>query len=75
MEMPSVYSCLDLCYKKKQVNIYSDGTDSHFFHLLRRFSLTVKLRNCDHQIDIYFFIYLFIYLVTHKTLYNLNKSC
>ena len=21
------------------------------------------------------FIYLFIYLVTHKTLYNMNKSC
>ena len=23
----------------------------------------------------YLFIYLFIYLVTHKTLYNINKSC
>ena len=23
----------------------------------------------------YLFIYLFIYLVTHKTLYNMNKSC
>ena len=23
----------------------------------------------------FLFIYLFIYLVTHKTLYNMNKSC
>ena len=30
----------------------------------------------DNNLFIYLlFIYLFIYLVTHKTLYNVNKSC
>ena len=24
---------------------------------------------------LFYFIYLFIYLVTHKTLYNINRSC